>query len=139
MGYCLHENGKELQVLPRIILYVSFRISTLPELLSYPIVLQPSYIMSSSDQRQINWRNFYICFLISLGLIAFGYPSAIISTTLGEPSFLLYMGLLDSTTLELTENADGLIGAMSGVFQVRKRSAKGSKLTQSRLEHSLAP
>ena len=67
--------------------------------------------------QQVNWRNFWTCFLISSGQLAFGYPASIIATTLGQPPFLLYMGLIDKDGL-LTPNADGLIGAMSGTFQV---------------------
>ena len=55
--------------------------------------------------------------MVSLGQIAFGYPASIIGVTLAQPSFLVYMGLLDIETLELTPNADQLIGAMSGIFQ----------------------
>lgn len=72
---------------------------------------------------QFNWRNFWICFLVSLGQIAFGYPSSIIGTTLGEPSFLIYMGVLDPTTELVSGKGEQLIGAMSGVFQVRKHPA----------------
>ena len=68
---------------------------------------------------QYNWRNFWICFLVSLGQWAFGYPSAIIGTTLGEPSFLIYMGILDAKTGEPTADGAQLEGATSGVFQVR--------------------
>lgn len=67
--------------------------------------------------QQFNWRNFWICFLVSLGQVAFGYPASIIGTTLGEPSFLIYMKLLDLETLTTTPEANQLIGAMSGVFQ----------------------
>lgn len=67
-------------------------------------------------KRQFNWYNFWVCFLVSLGQIAFGYPASIIGTTLGLPSFHIYMGLVnaDGTT---SDNAENLIGAMSGVFQ----------------------
>jgi MFS family permease len=64
-----------------------------------------------------NWRNFWICFLVSLGQVAFGYPSSIIGTTLGEPSFLEYMTIIDPKTGESTPRGDQLQGAMSGVFQ----------------------
>jgi hypothetical protein len=52
-----------------------------------------------------------------MGQLAFGYPASIIGTTLGQPSFLLYMKLITPEGL-LTSDADQLIGAMSGVFQV---------------------
>ena len=72
-----------------------------------------------SKAHQYNWRNFGICFLVSLGQIAFGYPSSIIGTTLGEPSFLIFMRLLDPVTKKPTPKGNQLEGAMSGVFQVR--------------------
>lgn len=51
-----------------------------------------------------------------MGQLAFGYPASIISTTLSQPAFLEYMKLVD--TNGLTANANQLIGATSGVFQV---------------------
>lgn len=44
--------------------------------------------------------------------------ASVIGVTLGEPSFLIYMGLFDLKTEALTSNANQLIGATSGVFQV---------------------
>ena len=72
--------------------------------------------MTALIKRKMNWRNFWICFSISMGQVAFGYPSSIIGTTLGQPAFLLYMGLI-SPEGNLAHNANGLIGATSGVFQ----------------------
>lgn len=66
--------------------------------------------------RQWNWKSFWICSLVSCGQLAFGYPSSIISTTLGQPSFLLYMKLINEKG-EPTHNSSELIGATSGVFQ----------------------
>lgn len=73
----------------------------------------------AQTKRHFNAWNFFICWLVSLGQIAFGYPASIIGVTLAQPSFLIAMGLLDPTTGALTKNADQLIGATSGVFQVR--------------------
>ena len=73
--------------------------------------------MAFGVKRHFNVWNFFICYLVSLGQIAFGYPASIIGTTLGEPSFLIYMKLLNPVTGELSSNSDQLIGAMSGVFQ----------------------
>ncbi|KIX98818.1 uncharacterized protein Z520_05279 [Fonsecaea multimorphosa CBS 102226] len=68
--------------------------------------------------KQWNWYNFWICLAVGFfGQMAFGTPSAIIGTTLAQPAFLIYMGLLDPETEELTANANSLIGATSGVFQ----------------------
>ena len=70
-----------------------------------------------SKSPQYNWRNFWICFLVSLGQIAFGYPASIIGTTLGEPSFLVYMGTLDPKTKLVSPRGEQLIGAMSGEYR----------------------
>jgi hypothetical protein len=61
-----------------------------------------------------------------MGQVAFGYPSSIIGTTLGQPAFLEYMGLVTATGL--SKNANGLIGATSGVFQVCHMPYKCSRL-----------
>jgi hypothetical protein len=73
--------------------------------------------MAFGSKRQWNWRNFFMCFMVSLGQIAFGYPASIIGVTLAQPSFLIYMGLLDVTQEPpvMTRHADELIGAISGV------------------------
>lgn len=62
-----------------------------------------------------------------------------IGVTLGEPSFLVYMGLFDLKTEALTSNANQLIGATSGVFQVRQylTITPNIELTSNRLVHSL--
>ncbi|KAK5313084.1 hypothetical protein LTR93_011079 [Exophiala xenobiotica] len=75
--------------------------------------------MVFTSLRYWNGWNFFICFIVSLGQIAFGYPASIIGVTLAQPSFLIFMGLLDATQdpPALAANADQLIGAMSGVFQ----------------------
>lgn len=69
------------------------------------------------EQRQWNWRNFILCCVLNCGLLAFGYTSSIIATTLAQPAFLLYMKLIDPKTGSLTSDANGLIGATNGVFQ----------------------
>lgn len=70
-----------------------------------------------SGERQFTWRAFFICFLISMGVLAFGYPTAILGTTFSQPSFLHYMDLLDENG-ETKSEAQSLIGATSGVYQV---------------------
>ena len=78
-----------------------------------------------AQDKQWNWHNFWICLGVGfVGQLAFGYPSSIIGVTLAQPAFLEYMGLL--TVVDgvpgLSSNANSLIGATSGVFQVRTRS-----------------
>jgi hypothetical protein len=48
-----------------------------------------SPIMAFGSGRQWNHYNFFICWLVSLGQIAFGYPASIIGVTLAQPSFLV--------------------------------------------------
>ncbi|KAH4007443.1 hypothetical protein HBI24_065950 [Parastagonospora nodorum] len=73
-------------------------------------------IKHPSKRSQFNAYNFLVCFLVSLGQIAFGHPASIIGTTLGEPPFHVYMGLVDASG-KPTTNAESLIGTMNGVFQ----------------------
>jgi hypothetical protein len=72
-----------------------------------------------SSSEQFTWYNFRVCFLISLAPLAFGYCVSIVSSTLGQPSFQLYMRLVDPETVQPTMNASQLEGAMSAVFFVR--------------------
>jgi hypothetical protein len=90
--------------------------------------------MALGTSQQWNGWNFFICFLVSMGCIAFGYPSSIISVTLAQPSFLIYMGLLDVTQNPpaLTPDADALIGAMSGVCLKERLSVEKFSLTRTR-------
>ena len=77
-----------------------------------------------AQEKQWNWRNFWICLGVGfVGQLAFGYPSAIIGVTLAQPAFLEYMGLLTMVdgVPKLSLNANSLIGATSGVFQVGTR------------------
>lgn len=52
-------------------------------------------------------------------MLAFAYPAAVIATTLGQPTFLVYMELLNDTGT-MSSRANSLIGAMSGLFQVSR-------------------
>ena len=52
----------------------------------------------------------FCIFFMGLGSMSYGYPAAIIGTTLGQPSFLTYMGL------ETASNASQLIGAITALF-----------------------
>jgi hypothetical protein len=70
-----------------------------------------------SKRSQFNAYNFLICWLVSLGQVAFGHPASVIGVTLGEPPFLVYMGLVDAEGVP-TSNSAALIGTMNGVFQV---------------------
>lgn len=70
-----------------------------------------------SGERQFTWRAFFICLIISVGALSFGYPTAIPGTTFSQPSFLSYMKLIDEKG-NVTSDAQALIGASSGVYQV---------------------
>lgn len=70
----------------------------------------------SKPNRQWNWKNFWLCCLLSCGQIAYGYPASVISTILAQPAFLTYMKLIDKEG-KATPDSNGLIGATNGVFQ----------------------
>ncbi|OAG43644.1 hypothetical protein AYO21_02230 [Fonsecaea monophora] len=71
-----------------------------------------------SKIRHGHWNgwNFFVCWLVSLGQLACGYPSSGISITLGTGSFLTYMGIVDAETGALSSDGNALIGAVSGVY-----------------------
>lgn len=87
---------------------------------------QPTRKAAFGGSKQFTWYNLGICFLISLGQLAFGYNASIISTTMGQPSFLLYMKLVDPETFLPTSTASSIEGAMSGIFFVRPPSPANS-------------
>lgn len=82
-----------------------------------------------TGERQFTWCSFFISLVISSGVLSFGYPTAILGTTFSQPSFLAYMGLVNGDGIT-TSRVQALIGATSGVYQVRS-------LSQQVLEDSL--
>jgi hypothetical protein len=72
--------------------------------------------MAFGKSEPFRWYNFWICFAVAVGTVAFGYPSAIIGSTLGKAAFLEYMGLGDADGV--FPSKQGLTGAITGVFQV---------------------
>ncbi|RVX65797.1 hypothetical protein B0A52_10328 [Exophiala mesophila] len=72
--------------------------------------------MEMKKKSQWSWKQFIICFVVSMGTMGFSYPASIIGTTLAQPSFLVYMSLLTPEGA-FTDQGNSLIGAMSGVFQ----------------------
>lgn len=99
-----------------------------------------------SKRSQFNAYNFLVCYLVSLGQVAFGYPASVIGVTLGvymscyhmaqglqlraynlgEPPFYVYMGLVDAEG-KPTHDAVALIGTMNGVFQVGTTNSSNDK------------
>ncbi|KAF4963726.1 hypothetical protein FSARC_8274 [Fusarium sarcochroum] len=61
--------------------------------------------------KPITGYNLLIIAFATFGSITYGYCSAIIGSTLGQPSFLSYFGL------DTASNAPALIGAINGLFQ----------------------
>ncbi|KAL2205945.1 general substrate transporter [Sarocladium strictum] len=61
--------------------------------------------------KPITGYNILIIAFATFGSITYGYCSAIIGSTLGQPSFLSYFGL------DTAKNAPALIGAINGLFQ----------------------
>ncbi|KIW80716.1 hypothetical protein Z517_07332 [Fonsecaea pedrosoi CBS 271.37] len=63
-----------------------------------------------------NWLNFWTCMALSFGMFVNGYLSGVIGTTLADPGFVVYMGLVDRDG-NPTDNSEALIGASTGIFQ----------------------
>ncbi|KIL85037.1 hypothetical protein FAVG1_11910 [Fusarium avenaceum] len=61
--------------------------------------------------KPVTGYNILIIAFATFGSITYGYCSAIIGSTLGQPSFLSYFGL------DTASNAPALIGAINGLFQ----------------------
>lgn len=70
----------------------------------------------STTERHFNWSNFFVTYFISYGQLAFGYPSSIISTTLGSPDFLRYMNLINASG-EATQSQETITGTTNGLYQ----------------------
>lgn len=54
--------------------------------------------------------------LAGTDIVPTSYPASVISVTLGQPSFLAYMGLLDAQG-EVVGSFLNTVGATSGIFQ----------------------
>lgn len=76
--------------------------------------------MAFGKKEHIRWYNFWVCFAVALGTVAFGYPSAVVGPTLAKASFLEYMNLGDADGV--FPDKEGLTGAITGVFQVQASS-----------------
>lgn len=76
--------------------------------------------MGFKGKENVNWRTIWFCLIISIGNVAYAYSAAIIGPVLSQKSFFAYMELTGPKGLK--PNAESLIGAMSGVLQVRKDS-----------------
>ena len=59
----------------------------------------------------------YHVYAILTSAIFLSYPASIIGTTLGEPSFLIYFGILDPVELVVTAKGNQLIGVRLSVVQ----------------------
>ncbi|KAK5047104.1 hypothetical protein LTR84_007047 [Exophiala bonariae] len=72
--------------------------------------------MAFDKTGQWTWKQFFICFVICMGQVAFGYPASVIGVTLAKIPFLTYMNVVNAEG-QFTSQGNALIGAMSGVFQ----------------------
>lgn len=108
-------------MLPPAVHWISWASINLPETIAMDNQVKNSPLhVAPKSSSQFTWYNLRVCFLISLAPLAFGYCVSIVSSTLGQPSFLLYMGLVDPETFEPTKNASSIEGAMSAMFFVRQ-------------------
>ena len=78
--------------------------------------------MAFGKKDPLRWKNFFICFAVCLGSLAYGYISAIIGTTLGKPAFLVYMNIGDEQGAYFPDK-ENLVGAITSVFQVLSSSS----------------
>jgi len=62
------------------------------------------------NRRHYTGYNVRVVMFMSLATYAYGYSGSIISTTLGQPSFLHYMGL------DTASNGTQLMGAMTALY-----------------------
>ncbi|OAG37952.1 hypothetical protein AYO21_07802 [Fonsecaea monophora] len=69
----------------------------------------------AAPHKRLNWRTFWCCFFLSLGSFCYGYAASIISTTLGQPTFLSYMHLIDAQG-NPAPNQAALTGTTVGLF-----------------------
>ena len=70
-----------------------------------------------SPKIAFSWSNFLTCLLVSIGCVAFGYPSAMTAPMLAKASFLEFTGLGDANGIHKDKSA--LSGSIGGIFQVR--------------------
>jgi len=70
-------------------------------------------------QQKVNAHTIFVLCMLGFGSISYGYNASIIGTTLGQPSFIAYMGLdtnPNGTDLESTTNGlfqtGGVIGTL---------------------------
>ncbi|KAK5045419.1 hypothetical protein LTR84_009283 [Exophiala bonariae] len=70
--------------------------------------------MSGKEKHESrSWLNVLIVIFVTLGSFSYGYSASIIASTLGQPRFLEYFGLVVSKN----PNANALLGATNGLFQ----------------------
>lgn len=65
---------------------------------------------TTKSRRPYTWKMVGYIVGVCWASAAYGYAGSIIATTLGQPSFYVYMGL------DTNPNAAALIGAMNGLF-----------------------
>ncbi len=70
-----------------------------------------------SHKTAFSWSNFLTCFLVSIGCVGFGYPSAMTAPMLAKASFPEFTGLGDVEGIHKDKSA--LAGSIGGIFQVR--------------------
>lgn len=94
--------------------------------------------MAFGTERHWSGWNFFICYMVSLGQIAFGYPASIIGVTLAQPSFLIYMGLLD-VTQDPPALASGIGITRTAQFSVNSQSHRSRSTHRRHVRGKLKP
>jgi hypothetical protein len=87
--------------------------------------------MAFETNKEFSWWNFWVCFVVALGAFGFSFPFSLIGSTLALPNFLIYMKLLDVTSVPpaLASNFDALLGAISGVCRPYQDAHHGADFT----------
>ncbi|OQU98122.1 hypothetical protein CLAIMM_03949 isoform 2 [Cladophialophora immunda] len=70
-----------------------------------------SHVQHSTQRHQFKFYNVLMLVAMGFGSMSFGYSSAVIAITLGQPTFLKYFGL------DTNPNANALIATTNGLYQ----------------------
>ncbi|KAF7562318.1 hypothetical protein G7046_g1848 [Stylonectria norvegica] len=71
--------------------------------------------MAAKNGPPFNWTNFLMCFLVSVGCVGFGYPSAMTAPMLSKVSFLEFTGLGGVEGIHKGKTA--LAGSLNSIYQ----------------------
>ena len=65
------------------------------------------------SRKRLNAYNWWVMLFVSIGSLCYGYTANVISATLAQPSFLLYMNVVPG----VDQGALAKLSATNGIFQ----------------------